>query len=77
MKINYGINYSKVSVVETDGVYKSGVIINTFLKLMSTKPLSVSEFSLIRFIRDVRVHKIMIISLIETAGNQNPYSSTL
>lgn len=77
MKINYGINYSKVSVLETDGVYQSGVIINTFLKLMSTKPLSVSEFSLVRFIRDVRVHKIMIISLIETARNQNPYSSTL
>lgn len=37
---------------------------------MSTEPLSVSEFPLIGFIRDVRVHKIMIISLIETAGNQ-------
>lgn len=40
---------------------------------MSAKPLSVSEFPLIEFIRDVRVHKIMIISLIETARNGKPY----
>lgn len=67
----------KTSVFETDKVYQSGIIIDAFLKSMSTKPLSVSEFSLIGFIRDVRVHKIMINSLIETAGNQKPYFSTL
>lgn len=43
---------------------------------MSTKPLSVSEFPLIDFIRNVGVHKIMIISLIETARNQNHTSLT-
>lgn len=67
----------KVSVFETDKVYRSGIIINPFFKSMSTKALSVSEFSLIGFITDVRVHKIMINSLIETAGNQKPYLSTL
>lgn len=35
----------------------------------------VSEFLLIEFIRNVGVHKIMIISLIETARNQKPYLS--
>lgn len=76
-KLWSGPSCRKASVVETDEVYQSGVIINAFSKSMSTKPLSVSEFSLIGFISDVRVHKIMIISLIATAGNQKPYLSTL
>ena len=51
MKINYG-----VGLLETDKIYQSGVIINAFLKKkMSTKPRFVSESSLIKFIRDVRV----------------------
>lgn len=72
-----GPSGGKASGFEAHKVYQSGVIINAFLKSMSTKPRSVSEFSLIRFISDVRVHKIMIIALIETARNQNPYLCTL
>lgn len=72
-----GLSGRKVSAVGTDEVSQSGVIITAFLKSMSTKLLSVSEVSLIRLIQDVRVHKIMIIPLIETAGNEKPYFSTL